>query len=74
MKFCTRFLYAITNTSPACVYYFCLSDFSSVKVFFGNVAHLRPNCFSEKKKNGTLPGVRPRDGHVEHVSKISRSI
>ena len=56
---------------------FFLSDFSSVKFIFENVAQLRPNLFGEKKeekKNNKKTEARPRDGHLEHVCKISASI
>ena len=35
--------------------------------------YVRPNKFGEKQKQKT-PEVRSRDGHVEHVRKISGSV
>ena len=49
---------------------FCQSRF-----FLENVAHLKQNLFQRiKKKEKKVPDVRPRDGHVEHLCKISGSI
>ena len=60
-------LCAIAKTSLTCLFCFFLDDFSTK--FLENVAHLLDQKISAKKKRKTE--VRPRDGHVEHVCKIS---
>ena len=56
---------------PHPMFFFLLvPDFSSVEIFSGNVDHLGPIFFGKKKRKPP-PGVRPRDGHVEHGRKVS---
>ena len=62
---------------PGLVY--CIVDIfcSSYLIFFSDfsekVDHLSPIIFGEKKERKKKTDVRPLDGHVEHVCKISGS-
>ena len=76
VKFCARLLCAIAKTSPvAFLFCFCFLDFSTV-VSLGEMWSTLEPSFSAKKAGdypppSSPPEVRPRDGHLEHVCKIS---
>ena len=71
--FATRLLCALAKTSPDVFFFLFVPDFLSVEIFSGNVDHLGPIFFGEKKRTPP-PEVRPRDGHVEHGRKVSGPI
>ena len=48
-----------------------LHDLSSVEIILGNFGPPWTNLIRRKKIKRKAPEVRPRDGHTEHVCKIS---
>ena len=65
-EICTRLreLCALAKTSPD-VCFFCLIFIS--QDFSENMDHLSPIFFGEKEKKKP-PRLRPRNGHIDHVS------
>ena len=75
VKFCTSSMYVSLRRPhlPVVFFFFFLSDFSLVMIFWKRWPTLDQDVSAKKKKNPP-PTVRPRNGHVEHVCQKSGSI